>query len=192
VWKPWDGKGVPHDFSGLAFWLNRADPIYAREFLAAKKEALAWEPIKDPLRPYLAREKAALEWLAMLDALSAAEQGRLSDLRASKFADAVYESVEITDLLEEYRDNEVRADTRFKGQVVELRGVVGNVKRDVTATIYVTLGTGKPVETPEVQCFFEDRLAKRAAELSRGDKISVVGRVRGLLVNVLMDCEFAG
>lgn len=99
--------------------------------------------------------------------------------------------VDIRTLLSEYSDNEVRADSAFKGRYVHFDGVVNDVKRDILNTIYVTFGTGRMLEVPQVQCFFSEAQAPQAARLSKGAKVSVRGRVDGLMVNVLLrDCAF--
>jgi hypothetical protein len=101
--------------------------------------------------------------------------------------------VEISTLLDEYRDNEVRADSSFKGSWIQTTGYVDDVKRDFMNSIYVTLGTGRELEIPQVQCFFEDSEAKKAAALSKGARVTVRGRVEGLMMNVLVKrCEFVG
>ncbi|EYF06000.1 OB-fold protein [Chondromyces apiculatus] len=100
--------------------------------------------------------------------------------------------VPIEKLLGEYKDNEVRADGEFKGQLVQVTGVVGDVKKDITDSIYVIVGTGQPFEIPEVQCCVADGQEKRAAALSKGSKVTVRGRVDGLMMNVLFrDCEIS-
>lgn len=89
-------------------------------------------------------------------------------------------------LLAEYKENEVRADARFKGNTVVVTGQVGDVKKDIMDQIYVTLGTGKQFEVPVIQCFIAKGYEGKAAALSKGDTITVVGRVEGLMMNVLM------
>ncbi|WP_158621644.1 OB-fold protein [Corallococcus aberystwythensis] len=99
--------------------------------------------------------------------------------------------VAIRTLLAEYADNEVRADSNFKDQIIQTAGVVDDVKKDITNSVYVTLGTGRQFEIPQIQCFVTDDQVKRAASLSKGTKIGVRGRVQGLMMNVLVrDCEF--
>jgi hypothetical protein len=99
--------------------------------------------------------------------------------------------VDIRKLLAEYADNEVRADAAFKGRYVLVNGIVGDVKRDILNTIYITIGTGQLLEIPKVQCFFSDAHAAQAAQFTKGSKIMVRGRVDGLMGNVLLrDCEF--
>jgi hypothetical protein len=117
-------------------------------------------------------------------ASASASQGSTRQAEAPKL-------VEIRTLLREYADNEVRADSNFKDQVIQTAGIVDDVKKDITNSIYVTLGTGKQFEIPQVQCFFDDAQAQKAASLSKGAKIGVRGRVSGLMMNVLVkDCEF--
>ncbi|QQR44572.1 hypothetical protein JKA73_37450 [Myxococcus xanthus] len=108
-------------------------------------------------------------------------------------AEATARWVDMTTLLSEYRDNEVRADSNFKGQFVQTAGVVDDVKKDLFGSIYVTLGTGRQFEIPQVQCFFDESQSKKAATLTKGSRVTVHGRVEGLMMNVLMRrCEFIG
>ncbi len=99
--------------------------------------------------------------------------------------------VDIRKLLAEYGDNEVRADSTFKGRYVLIDGIVSDVKRDLLNSIYITIGTGQLIEVPQVQCFFSEAHAAQAAKFSKGSKITVRGRVNGLMGNVIIrDCEF--
>jgi hypothetical protein len=77
VWSPYKKGQVPEDYTALALWVNRDQPEYVRELLAARKGdgVQTWYGHDKPLdRPYLAEEKAALEWLALLTRLEPAEQ----------------------------------------------------------------------------------------------------------------------
>jgi hypothetical protein len=43
------------------------------------------------------------------------------------------------------------------------------------------------------KCFFDDAHAKKAASLSKGARVTVRGRVTGLMMNVVVrECEFVG
>lgn len=100
--------------------------------------------------------------------------------------------VPVATLLAEYKNNEIRGDGLYKGKWIETTGVVGDVKRDILNTLFITLGTGAEFEFQQVQCFFDDMHAAKAATLSKGEKVTVRGRVEGLMMNVLVkDCEFA-
>ena len=191
VWAPAKATAA-FDYAALAAWLNRESPDYLRALLAAKKQGpVGWPDPKDALRPWLASEKEALKALANLDSLFVPERDRLTELLSSRYGDANVERVQIETLLSEYKGNEVRADTAYKGKVIETTGIVNTVKKDITDSIYVILGSGAQFEIPEVQCFFDDRLAKKAAALNKGDRVTVRGTVSGLMMNVLVkDCEF--
>ncbi|MGZ3457363.1 MAG: OB-fold protein [Archangium sp.] len=102
--------------------------------------------------------------------------------------------VELRTLLAEYTDNEVRADAAYKGQLIQTTGVVEDVKRDILNTAYVIVGTGRRYETRQVQCFVDEDQAKAVASLTQGSRITIRGRVAGLmLINVhVKDCELVG
>jgi tRNA(Ile2) C34 agmatinyltransferase TiaS len=100
------------------------------------------------------------------------------------------EEVNIKTLLTEYKDNEVRADAAFKGHFVRVSGVVDNIKKDIMGSMYVTVGTGRQFEIPQVQCTLKEDQQSTAASLSKGNKVTVRGDVRGLMMNVQIgDCE---
>ncbi|MRG98138.1 OB-fold protein [Polyangium spumosum] len=108
---------------------------------------------------------------------------------ARSFADRPSARVSVKDILDEYKNNEVRADSKFKDKIIQIHGKVGDVKKDITDSIYVTVGTGAMLEIPEVQCFVRDSETKAAASLNKGDEVTVVGHVDGLMMNVLVkDC----
>lgn len=129
----------------------------------------------------------------LLGTLGSRGRGVEAQARASARSTEAPRPVDIGTLLGEYGSNEVRADATFKGHIIQTTGVVSNVGKDLLDTIYVTLGTGQRYEPRTVQCFFDNVHAKRVASLSKGDHVTVRGRVDGLMMNVQMkDCEFVG
>jgi hypothetical protein len=97
--------------------------------------------------------------------------------------------VKLEELLKEYESNEVRADSEFKGKLIRTFGTVGQVSKDLTGEIYVTVGTGAQFEHPVVQCLVGPEEASAAAALSKKGKVTVQGRVHGLVANVVLrDC----
>lgn len=102
-------------------------------------------------------------------------------------APAAVEEVPIGKLLSEYKENEVRADSEFKGKIVRVTGKVTAIKKDITDNMFVTLGTGREFEIPEVQCTLKDSNASAASNLSKGQTVTVQGEVSGLMMNVLLD-----
>lgn len=94
--------------------------------------------------------------------------------------------VEISTLLSEYRDNEVRADSSFKGTRIQTSGYVDDEKKDLGDSMYATLGTGERFAIPQVQCFLADSEAKKAATLNKSARVTVRGRVEVVTLNVTM------
>jgi hypothetical protein len=95
-------------------------------------------------------------------------------------------SVEPKTILADYKDNEVRADGLYKGKQVRITGTVGEVKKDIMGSMYVTVGTGKAFELPIVQCMLEDDQVAKASALKKGGKVTIEGEVTGLMMNVLV------
>ncbi|APR76222.1 BclA protein [Minicystis rosea] len=95
-------------------------------------------------------------------------------------------NVAISELLNTYRTNEVRADQQFKGKWVTVQhGQVDEVRSS-----YIMIGTGKTLEIPQVQCLLKPDQMSRASSLSKGRHVIVRGKVQGMLLNVLLqDCE---
>lgn len=185
LWLPAKKGQAPHDFTGLAYWLNPERADYLRELLDARAGgSWAWQGLDSKRRgmPYIADEQLALERLALLETLRPSERVRLAALRD----DAAATPVTIDAILAEYKDNEVRADGKFKGKSIRTTGLVGDVKKDVLGDIYVTVGTGKDFELPRVQCFVAKGEEARAAALSHGAKVTIRGTVEGLMMNVLV------
>jgi hypothetical protein len=99
-------------------------------------------------------------------------------------------TVDAKTLLKDYKDNEVRADGLYKGKIVQTTGKIGDIKKDIMDSVYVTVGTGASIEIPIVQCFVDAAGAAKASSLKKGATITVKGEVQGLMMNVQMhDCS---
>ena len=97
--------------------------------------------------------------------------------------------VGIGQILSDYKGNEVSADNKYKDRLIQVTGSVGEIKKDFTNNLYVTLGTGAMFELPSVQAFFDDSINQQLSDLRKGQKITIVCRVKGLMMNVLAeDC----
>jgi hypothetical protein len=96
-----------------------------------------------------------------------------------------------SELLAEYKANEVAADLKYKGRWLRLQGEVDKIAKDIADRIYVTLKSGGRFELLSVQCHFDDKFTAQAAQLTKGQTITVVGKCDGKFGNVhLKDCEF--
>ncbi len=103
---------------------------------------------------------------------------------------ATAEDADLAVMLADYKNNEVRADGKYKDKRVRVTGTVGEVKKDIADSIYVTLGVADEREIPAVQCFVPKSGEAAASALDKGSTVTVTGRVSGLMMNVLVkDCE---
>jgi tRNA_anti-like len=100
-------------------------------------------------------------------------------------------AVDVAALLKEYKSNELRGDQVYKGKRIRIMGKAGDIKRDITNTIYVTVGTGAQFQVPTAQCFFGDEFAERVADIQPGTPIVADCTIDGLMMNVLAKkCSF--
>ena len=100
--------------------------------------------------------------------------------------------VSATEISQAYADNEVSADSKYKNQLVEITGIIDTIGKDILGTPYITL-KGSQAFLSDVQCMFPDKsLQEKLGTLSKGQKITVIGKVSGKVVmNVLVnDCSF--
>lgn len=108
---------------------------------------------------------------------------------ASKKAEVAALQVDIAQLLKDYGGNEVGADGKYKGKFIEVTGTIDAVKKDILDKPYVTLGTGADFEIPQLQAYFVKSMVSQLGELQSGEKLTVVCKVKGLMLNVLTeDC----
>ena len=98
-------------------------------------------------------------------------------------------NVSAMQIVSEYDNNEIAADSRYKGKYVRISGVVNDIAKDILDNMYVTIGGGADFELRSVQAFFPDKYEGILAELRKGSRITVVCRIDGLMLNVIgRDC----
>ncbi len=102
-------------------------------------------------------------------------------------AEPVDMSIDVSELLRDYKGNELRGDNKYKGKRVRIIGKAGDMKRDVLNNIYMTVGTGAEFEIPEAQCFFREGYANWISSITKGSNVVVNCTVKGLMMNVLME-----
>ena len=94
------------------------------------------------------------------------------------------ETVPISTLLDAYRDDRKTADETFQGKIILLTGHINNIRTDVLGNTYVILQPKEQADSPLLQVAFARTQQPRLAKLKRGQKLTVVGKVCGLLMNV--------
>lgn len=94
--------------------------------------------------------------------------------------------VTAVELSQAYDNNKVAADTKYKDKVVEVSGIVDSIGKDILDDPYVTL-KGRSTSLFGVQCMFSRASEGELANLSKGQSITLKGRVDGELIgNVLV------
>jgi len=90
----------------------------------------------------------------------------------------------------EYNANEVAADQKYKGEILEVDGIVIGIGEDLMGNLYVVLG-GADIREIGAQCYFSDSHAKAVAQLKKGQTITVKGKCAGyfLLCVDLKGCK---
>ncbi len=91
-------------------------------------------------------------------------------------------------LMADYKGNEQRGDQRRKGKLVEVTGAVNFVHKGMIGEpAEVMLNTGAMFEVPQIKCFLRAGQIEAAAKLTRGQRVTMRGRVNGLRTNVQVD-----
>ncbi len=88
-------------------------------------------------------------------------------------------------LYQDYRDNEIAADIKYKGQLLEIAGIIDNIGDDILGTPYVSLRTGQ-YSIAGVQCMFKTSDRPALAKLSKGQSVTIRGTGDGYLFSVLV------
>jgi hypothetical protein len=97
-------------------------------------------------------------------------------------------SVNALQLGSEYRFNAARADQKYLGKTLRVRGVVESIGTDRTKRRYVILSAG--VRFGGVQCFFDEPFEDQAAQLVQGRFVTIRGKCEGKTDNVILrGCE---
>ena len=89
------------------------------------------------------------------------------------------------ELFKAYEDNEVSADAKYKDKIVQVSGVIEDIGKDLTDSIYVILRVD-PHGIGGIQCFFSDSDAGRVANFRKGQHLTVKGKCSGKMMNVLI------
>ena len=94
----------------------------------------------------------------------------------------------------EYKENEVAADAKYKGKLVEISGTVDTIGKDIADTPYIAFATENQYEIiNRIQCMFGRNDTEALSGVSKGQKITLRGEVSGALGNIIVrDCQIVG
>jgi hypothetical protein len=126
---------------------------------------------------------AALAFSLACDKKGKGSSGSDDDTKTESAKDAKADlTVDAKDIIKDYKENEVAADEKYKNKIVQVSGVVNEIKKDFMDEIYVSVNTGKELEFEDVWVYFDGDATKKAKALKKGDKITVKGKVTGLML----------
>jgi hypothetical protein len=95
--------------------------------------------------------------------------------------------ISATALYEEYKANEVLADTKYKGRWLYVSGVVNEIGKDFTDDPYINLFGEN--EYAVVRANFAKSAVQKLATLHKGDQISLMCQGKGRLIgDAVLDC----
>lgn len=92
-------------------------------------------------------------------------------------------AITAAELCSAYEDNEIAADAQYKGEVLDITGVVESISK-VLGTPFVVLTDGDEWALCSAQCFFSTKDEPILAQLSKGQVITVRGKCDGYFLNV--------
>ena len=91
-------------------------------------------------------------------------------------------SISATELINAYKENEVKADKMYKGKIVEVNGIVDGIDSDIDDKAVVRLSDGDEFSFYTVSCRIDDDNQDRACELKKGQNVTIVGVADGEIV----------
>ena len=91
-------------------------------------------------------------------------------------------SILATELINAYKENEVKADKMYKGKIVEVNGIVDGIDSDIDDKAVVRLSDGDEFSFYTVSCRIDDDNQDRACELKKGQNVTIVGVADGEIV----------
>jgi hypothetical protein len=98
--------------------------------------------------------------------------------------------VKAEDLAAAFDENEIKGNKLYKDKLAEITGIVSDIGESLGQT-YVVLSSGKDFSITNVQCFFkDDNEISKVAEIKKGTKVTIIGKIDGKSLNVAVnDCK---
>ena len=100
-------------------------------------------------------------------------------------------NISATELINAYKENEVKADKMYKGKIVEVNGIVDAIDSGIDDKAIVILSDGDEFSFDNVQCCIDNDNQDKACELKKGQNVTIVGRADGEIAGTpfIKDCK---
>lgn len=95
-------------------------------------------------------------------------------------------------LFQDYQDNPINADAKYKGKILKVSGSVYDIDREIAGQPYVTFHIGDKYSFTDIRLTFKKSEESKVTTLTKGKNITVKGRCDGTLLSTsvsLVDCE---
>lgn len=94
------------------------------------------------------------------------------------------------ELLADYESNEMAADKKYKGKVLEVTGVVNSIDSGVSDNAVVQIGSGEEYDFMSVSAQGDEAFDEAAINISKGEKVTVTCISKGEVIGFpqLEDC----
>ena len=100
-------------------------------------------------------------------------------------------SVSATELINAYKENEVKADKMYKDKIVEVSGIVDGIDSGISDNAIVRLSDGDEFSFDDVFCYIDDENQDKACELKKGENVTIIGKADGEIAGTpcIKDCK---
>lgn len=102
--------------------------------------------------------------------------------------DRMIPTVSASMLISEYKNNEVKANKKYRGKPVRIKSVVSTIREDFTGKPYVVINGKNQFESVHLSF---DKDNEIVSELSKGEKIDFICYGKGMIINtpIVDKCE---
>jgi hypothetical protein len=122
--------------------------------------------------------------LVILATLGCTTEEEVEDKIKREATSATIIQITALNLIAEYEANEIAADQKYEGTILDITGTIDDFGEDILGTKYLTFSDGSDFSITNVQCFFSDNHVSQLANLQKGQRITVRGKGDGKLFNV--------
>ena len=100
-------------------------------------------------------------------------------------------NISATELINAYKENEIKADKMYKGKIVEVNGIVDAIDSGIDDKAIVRLSDGDEFSFDNVQCCIDDENQDKACELKKGENVTIIGKADGEIAGTpfIKDCK---
>ena len=100
-------------------------------------------------------------------------------------------NISATELINAYKENEIKADKMYKGKIVEVNGIVDGINSGIDDKAIVILSDGDEFSFDNVQCCIDNDNQDKACELKKGENVTIIGKADGEIAGTpfIKDCK---